>query len=70
MQISLFSKEQKLFLENIQPLTSFLEMLEALEGISFFDAVKLLSEKAGIPLEMIMILNDQPRLPRNKNCSI
>ena len=36
MQISLFSQEQKLFLQNIQPPTSFLEMLEALEGISFF----------------------------------
>ena len=36
MQISQFSKEQKIFLEDIQSSTSFLAMLEALEGISFF----------------------------------
>jgi len=36
VQNSKFSKEQKLFLEKIQPSTSFLVMLEALEGISFF----------------------------------
>jgi PAS domain S-box-containing protein len=36
MQIYQFSKEQQLFLKNIQTSVSFLGMLEALEGISFF----------------------------------
>jgi len=36
MPISQFSKEQKSFIEKIQASTSFLLMLEALEGISFF----------------------------------
>lgn len=36
MPISQFSNEQKSFIEKIQRSTSFLVMLEALEGISFF----------------------------------
>ena len=44
--------------------------LKEMEGLSFFDAVKALSEKAGITLEIDDNANKKASLMKTKHCSI